>query len=145
MININILDEYSSYVNPEIMNNVCESALKIIYSGIEVDLSIVITSDLVSNDLNLRFRGIDSPTDVLSFSSNEIDPDNGHRYIGDIIISLPRVVEQAKLASHPLENEIYLLLVHGLLHLFGYDHSTKEEEKNMWDKQNLILSNLGYS
>ena len=143
MINIDVLEQYSSKINPEILINTANAVIQNIYNGEEVDLSLVITSDSVINDLNLRFRDMNSPTDVLSFPSEYIDPENSHKYIGDIIISYPRAVDQAVIASHPIENEITLLIVHGVLHLFGYDHGTPDEKEKMWEIQSRILVHLG--
>jgi|SRR6185312_13890271 len=80
----------------------------------------LITGDAEIRSLNRRFRGKDSATDVLSFPSDEKDP------IGDIAISLARARAQAKQCGHSTEEEICILLLHGLLHLLGMDHETDE-------------------
>ncbi len=66
------------------------------------DLSIVIGNDALLNRLNLKYRQVDAPTDVLSFPSGEVDPDTSNLYLGDIVISLPRAQEQASAEGHPL-------------------------------------------
>lgn len=106
-------------------------------------LSIMITDDTQLQSLNYQFLGIDAPTDVLSFPAEEIDPDTGHPYLGDILISLPRAQSQAEAAGHPLEAEMCLLVVHGILHLVGYDHADEEQKTAMWSFQTQILEKLG--
>ena len=78
----------------------------------------LITGDAELRSLNLRFRGKDSATDVLSFPSGEKDP------IGDIAISLAHARTQARERGHSIENEICILMLHGVLHLLGMDHET---------------------
>jgi probable rRNA maturation factor len=110
-----------------------------------VDVSIVISDDDLLHELNLNYRHIDAPTDVLSFASNEIDPDTAIRYLGDVVISLPRAQEQASAEGHPLAEELQLLVVHGMLHLFGFDHEETRDKKKMWAIQDEILKQLGLS
>ncbi|MFZ0534272.1 MAG: rRNA maturation RNase YbeY [Anaerolineales bacterium] len=107
------------------------------------DLSIVIGNDALLNRLNLKYRQVDAPTDVLSFPSGEVDPDTSNFYLGDIVISLPRAQEQASAEGHPLEDELQLLVVHGTLHLLGYDHTEMTDKKSMQAAQDNILNQLG--
>jgi probable rRNA maturation factor len=100
----------------------------------------VITGDTELQQLNKDFLGIDSPTDVLSFPSDEVDPSTGKLYLGDIIISYPRAVQQAQGEGHPVSAELELLIIHGTLHLLGYDHGESEEKQRMWAVQTEILS-----
>ncbi|MHC1784796.1 MAG: rRNA maturation RNase YbeY [Anaerolineaceae bacterium] len=109
----------------------------------EVDLSIVIENDESVRELNEQYRGINAPTDVLSFEANQIDPETGIKYLGDIIISLDQAKRQAKKSNHPLIAELQLLAVHGTLHLLGYDHADEEEKRVMWALQKEILTFLG--
>lgn len=108
----------------------------------DVDLSIVITDDASLQDLNREYLSIDAPTDVLSFSLNEKDPETGRLYLGDAIISFPRAQEQAAKAGHAVVAELQLLTVHGVLHLLGYDHADPEEKEKMWGVQQEILTIL---
>ena len=87
--------------------------------------------------------GVDGPTDVLSFPSDEIDPETGNRYLGDILISVQRAAAQAQIPGHPVESEVQLLIVHGVLHLMGHDHAEPEEKARMWKAQTEILTQLG--
>ena len=107
------------------------------------ELSIVIGNDALLHSLNLKYRNVDSTTDVLSFPSGEVDPDTQAYYLGDIVISLPRAQEQATTEGHPLVDEMQLLIVHGTLHLLGYDHMESAEKVRMQAAQDNILRQLG--
>ena len=107
------------------------------------ELSIVFCDDQYIHHLNLEYRQVDRPTDVLSFSSDETDPESGCRYLGDIIISYPRALEQSAIAGHPVTAEIAMLVVHGILHLRGFDHSNESEKEQMWAEQTKHLQTLG--
>jgi probable rRNA maturation factor len=111
--------------------------------SLDSELSIVLTDDARLQQLNREYLGIDAPTDVLSFPASETDPETGARYIGDILISIPRARVQAVTAGHPLEAEVQLLVVHGVLHLLGHDHAEVEEKARMWKAQAKILESLG--
>jgi len=109
------------------------------------NITIVLTDDRQLHELNHDFLDVDSPTDVLSFPSLETDPETNELYLGDILISIPRAKQQAETGGHPLEAEVQLLVVHGTLHLLGYDHATDEEKSIMWNKQAKVLERLGLS
>ena len=109
------------------------------------DLTVVLSDDARLQKLNRDYLGVDAPTDVLSFPASETDPETGARYLGDIIISIPRAEAQAKSAGHPLEAEVQLLVVHGVLHLLGHDHAAAEEKTKMWKAQAEVLERLGLS
>ncbi len=107
------------------------------------DLTIVLADDESLRRLNRDYLDVDAPTDVLSFPASERDPETGSLYLGDILISLPRAEEQARLAGHAVEDEVRLLVVHGVLHLLGFDHATQSEKAAMWPVQAAILHELG--
>ena len=117
----------------------------------EVDISIV--SDQEIHELNRTYRGIDRPTDVLSFALEETTEDDPlaqvalpadlGRFLGDIIISYPRTQAQAEDYGHSLERELAFLAVHGFLHLNGYDHQSPEEEAEMFGLQEEGLTEYG--
>lgn len=109
----------------------------------EAGLSVVLADDARLQALNREYLGIDAPTDVLSFPASETDPETGGRYLGDILISVPRARAQAEAAGHPLESELQLLVVHGVLHLLGHDHAQAEDKARMWKAQAEILERLG--
>ena len=111
--------------------------------SLDSELSIILTNDARLHELNLNYLGVDAPTDVLSFPASETDPETGAPYIGDILISVPRARAQAEAAGHPLESEVQLLVVHGVLHLLGHDHAEAKEKDRMWKAQAEILAQLG--
>ncbi len=113
------------------------------HQGAQGDLSIVLTDDAQLQQLNRDYLGVDAPTDVLSFPASETDPDSGTAYLGDILISVPRAGQQARAAGHPLESELQLLVVHGVLHLLGHDHGEAGEKSRMWAAQAAILEAIG--
>ena len=97
------------------------------------------------SELNSQFRGIESTTDVLSFPAGESDPESDEIYLGDVIISYTQAAGQAKKGGHSIESELLLLVVHGMLHLLGYDHADKVEKESMWAVKARILSSVGGS
>jgi len=103
------------------------------------ELTIVLESSKKLKELNYFYLGIDEITDVLSFNSGETNPETGNIYLGDIVISFEKAVDQAKDKSHPIEFEILTLIVHGILHLIGYDHLTEPDTTIMFEKQEEIL------
>jgi len=115
-------------------------------SGVpDADLTLVLTGDPQIQTLNRDFLGIDAPTDVLSFPADEPDPETGRRYLGDVIVSLPRATEQAGERGHTVEAEVQLLVVHGVLHLLGHDHAGADDKARMWAIQAEALDRLGVS
>lgn len=132
----------------QLLERAAQAALEHESESLESELSIVLTDDAHLQKLNREYLGIDAPTDVLSFPASEtdgaeIDPETGARYIGDILISIPRAQAQAEAAGHTLESEVQLLVVHGVLHLLGHDHGEPEEKARMWKAQGEILDSLG--
>ncbi len=130
-------------VSSSLLEKAADAALA--HQGARGDLTIVLTDDARLQQLNRDYLGIDAPTDVLSFPAAETDPDSGSSYLGDILISMPRAREQARLAGHGIEQETQLLIVHGVLHLLGYDHARPGEKRKMWEAQAQILEELGLS
>lgn len=144
MISISISEEFEKEVNSNILEVAAKKVLEFFSSESSYEVAIVIDSDELLQKLNLDYLGIDAPTDVLSFPSGaEIDPDSNLVYLGDILVSYPKALFQAQAAGHTVNDELQLLIVHGMLHLFGYDHSTVLDRENMWKIQDLILGNLG--
>lgn len=109
----------------------------------EVDITLALTGDARLRKLNQQFRGVDAATDVLSFADGSPDPESGRRYLGDIIISVPRARTQARSAAHSVQAELQLLAVHGVLHLLGHDHGKPAQRRKMWAAQDAILHSLG--
>jgi probable rRNA maturation factor len=143
MIDIFVSDPFVDFVQAQLLEDAAVSVLAYENIPSTSEITVVLDDDVHIQNLNLQFLGIDAPTDVLSFPSDEIDPETENRYLGDIIISYPRAVAQAQAAGHSVESELQLLVVHGTLHLLGYDHAEENEKRNMWEVQRNILSTLG--
>jgi probable rRNA maturation factor len=111
------------------------------------ELTVVVAGDESSRELNRRHRGVDAPTDVLAFPGEAHEPFVGApdlpRYLGDVIISFPRAQAQAAEAENEVQAELQLLVVHGVLHLLGYDDQAEPERARMWKAQQTILDGLG--
>ena len=97
----------------------------------EAELSILLCDDEAIRELNRRYRKKDSPTDVLAFPLEGGPAAPGPRLLGDVVISLPTATRQARDRDRPIVAEVTFLLAHGLLHLIGYDHATRAEEREM--------------
>lgn len=119
------------------------AAQTLAYAAASGDLTLVITDDEQIQALNRQFLDTDAPTDVLAFPAGEVDPDSGALYLGDVILSYPRLCAQAEAAGHTPQDEAQLLVVHGVLHLLGYDHGEPEEKAAMWAAQAEILRQIG--
>ena len=109
--------------------------------------SIIFVDNEKIHELNKQFRGVDRPTDVISFALEDAEEEflSTIRVLGDIYISIPKMQEQAKEYGHSEKRELAFLVVHGLLHLLGYDHQTEEEEKVMFQIQEEMLNEEGIS
>ena len=118
--------------------------LKIENADKNAEVSVLLTDDAQIAELNKQYRDIDGPTDVLSFAFDEGEEDfgidEGEHMLGDVVISMETAEKQAQASQKTLEEEVDMLLVHGILHLLGYDHAEPEEEENMFKKQNEILA-----
>ncbi len=109
------------------------------------EFNVILVSEEKIQTLNKKYRGIDRITDVISFALEDdttIKLDK-YRMLGDIYICLNKAKSQAIEYNHSFKRELSFLAVHGLLHLLGYDHMTKDEEKIMFDKQEEVLSRYG--
>ena len=110
------------------------------------NFSIVFVSNEKIQELNKVYRGKDSVTDVISFAFEDTIEDkekvlyNNVRFLGEIYICIPRMIEQSIMYHHSETRELAFLTVHGLLHLLGYDHMTKEDEEIMFGLQEVILN-----
>lgn len=121
--------------------------------SVNTEVSIIIVDNHTIHQINRDNRGKDMPTDVISFALEDDESDLDifaqlqeelPLLLGDIYISLDKVYEQAKDYHHSPETELAFLVVHGLLHLNGYDHQTDEDATEMFGLQTDILSELGY-
>ncbi len=89
-------------------------------------MEIMFTGDDQIRQLNARYRNMDRPTDVLSFPDGETDPESGRRFLGSIVVSVERARAQAADIGHDVATELCFLVLHGILHLLGYDHETDD-------------------
>lgn len=131
--------------------NEIEDIKKVLNKAIEVEdvgpvcFNVILVNNEYIHELNLDYRHIDRPTDVITFAleDNKDFPGYDVRILGDIYISLEKAHSQAVEYGHSFKREICFLAVHGFLHLLGYDHMEKEEEKVMFARQELILNETG--
>ena len=144
-VNIYNLTDYDLNNEIKLIKKVLKYALK--KENIRnASFSVIIVDDSYIHKINKEYRNIDRPTDVISFALMDNDSCNtndGILRLGDIYISIDKVKSQAKEYNHSEDREISFLAVHGLLHLLGYDHMNKKDEKIMFEKQELILNEQG--
>jgi probable rRNA maturation factor len=140
MVNIECQAE-SMPVATDVVEAAARTALE--HESAAGDLTIVLGDDAQLRELNREYLGIDASTDVLSFPADEMDPDTGAAYLGDVLISIPLALAQARAAGHSLESELQLLVVHGVLHLLGHDHVETAGKARMWTAQTEVLRRLG--
>lgn len=142
----------------DIAAKVIDEALKLLKCPFDVEVNVLLTDNESIKEYNRDNRGIDSPTDVLSFPGLEFvnpgeftlqgseadytDPETGLIMLGDIIISLDRVISQAEEYGHSRLREYAFLIAHSMLHLSGFDHMTPEEAADMELRQEDILKSL---
>ena len=148
-IDVQIAADYANIVRAERLRAVALAVLRAetrLGAG-PSELTLVITDDDGIQSLNRDFLGKDAPTDVLAFAALEDSgpfvaaPEAGG-YLGDVIVSYPRAVAQAQEHGHSPEQELNLLIVHGILHLLGYDHADDKSKAAMWARQDAILAAL---
>jgi len=144
-IHLDILDAYQPQIETRLIENAARTTLEHQAAPAKVELSIVFTTDEQIHDLNYQFRGVDAPTDVLSFPAELTDPESGAIYLGDVVISFPRAKAQSQAGGHEIAAELQLLIVHGILHLLDHDHADQQEKDHMWSAQAEVLDQLGIS
>ncbi len=124
----------------ELINKAVEACLfeEKMSSNVEVSLSLVNNEEI--KELNKKYRGKDYSTDVLSFPLNEEIEEL--IILGDIIVSIQKVIQQSKEYNHSFERELIYLIIHGMFHLLGYDHLDEEDKKIMRDKEKKVVKDL---
>ncbi len=147
-VSFQIHEPFDQHVNPAQLERAALAALDAAQPPPEgLALSVVVAGDGLVRRLNRDYRGVDAPTDVLAFEAGPepsfLEVTDEPRYLGDVIISWPRAAAQARSAGHPVDAELQLLLVHGVLHLLGYDDVDPAERQRMWTLQGEILAGLG--
>lgn len=147
-IDIEIEKEFRSLLKKSWLRQIAKESLSAAKAPPSATSSLVIAGDERVHGLNRLYRGKDSPTDVLSFSTQKthgesfVLPPEESSHLGDVIISYPQAARQALEYGHSLEREISLLIAHGLLHLLGYDHEKPGDRRKMREKEKEILSLL---
>lgn len=145
----------------DIICNVVDTALDFYECPYEAEVNVILTDNPSIASINEEHRGLAKPTDVLSFPMLDydipgdfsfidelpeeecFDPDSGELVLGDIIISVEKVVEQAEAYGHSKERELGFLTAHSMLHLFGFDHMEEDERIDMELRQEEILERVG--
>ena len=144
-----------------VITKVIDKALEIHQCPYAAEVNVILTDNASIAVINEENRNLARPTDVLSFpmisydtpgdfsvvetmsAEDCFDPDSGELILGDIIISVEKVIEQAETYGHSKERELGFLTAHSMLHLFGYDHMEEKERIDMEEKQETILASLG--
>ena len=142
MENYSIVDN-NLYQNYDYLKEVINHTLEVMDAKESIFTIIFVTKEEI-HELNKQYRGVDRVTDVISFALEDVNDVSltDVRVLGDIYICIDRMKEQALEYNHSETRELSFLTVHGLLHLLGYDHQTKEEEEIMFNLQRKILSDL---
>lgn len=152
--------EISDY--EKVINDIIDGALDFIECPYECEVNVLLTDNASIHKINNQQRNIDRPTDVLSFPlidyktpgdfsivesavSDYFNPESGELLLGDIVISIDKVYEQAREYNHSVHRELAFLVAHSMLHLFGYDHMEDEERILMEKLQEKILTMKGYT
>lgn len=161
-MNIIIEKEYDlnlGFDMEDVISEVIRKAVDYVGCPYEAEVSVMLTDNQRIHEINREQRGIDAPTDVLSFPMVEYEvpgdfsvleedyscfhPDTGELILGDIVISLDKVISQAKEYNHSPKRELAFLVAHSMLHLSGYDHMEDVERKEMERMQDEILTEIG--
>lgn len=150
----------------KIITDVVNEAMDYEKCPYEAEVNVILTDNEAIHEINKEHRDVDSATDVLSFPMIEYEipadfdsledemnvntedyfnPDSGELMLGDIVVSVEKVVEQAEKYGHSPKRELAFLVAHSMMHLFGYDHMEEAEAKVMERKQNEVLERLGIS
>lgn len=154
-------EEKLSLPYEEIIRDVVEESLNYVECPYDAEVNVLLTDNQGIHQINLDMRKIDSPTDVLSFPMCDFEtpadfsgleetpeeyfnPDTGELMLGDIVISVDKVKEQAEKYGHSQTRELAFLVAHSMLHLSGFDHMEEDERLMMEEKQREILERRGY-
>ena len=150
-INVLIDDEFEGELEADWLRSVAEQVLVVENPAPEAELGLVITGQAKMQELNLVHLGIDEPTDVLAFPMTPeenpdmpdfVTPPDGAVHLGEVIISYPQAFKQADERRHPVKKEVATLVIHGVLHLLGYDHDAPEPEQRMRAREAEIMERV---
>ncbi|MFN8380262.1 MAG: rRNA maturation RNase YbeY [Anaerolineae bacterium] len=144
---VDVLNEANWPVDAETLMRAARAVLCLYGPDTDCALTVVIEDDSAVAALNRQFRGVHAPTDVLSFAADEppVEFEDEPLYLGDLVIAFPYASEQAAREGHALVDSLSLLVVHGTLHLLGYDHGDAGARAEMWAAQEAALISLGLS
>ena len=142
---INIQNENAYSVDEIQLRQAIQSTLNYHKNSEDYSLSVVVTDSEAVRKLNQQFRGFDAPTDILSFPAEIPNLEDESTYLGDLIIAYPYTKMQAEKNQHHINDSLTLLVIHGTLHLLGYDHDTPSKRDKMWMVQATILKQLNIS
>lgn len=140
-----VLDKKLKYIVRKVLKMASSEMCLPKFINSKLEVSILITDSQEIRYLNKKFRGIDKSTDVLSFPFLDFNSSDKNIFrqkkvlLGDIVVNIDKVFSQAKEYGHSIERELGFLCVHGVLHLYGYDHINSKERQIMFNKQEKIL------
>ncbi|MDM7999117.1 MAG: rRNA maturation RNase YbeY [Dehalococcoidia bacterium] len=147
---IRIDREFQRRIDKKWLRSLVKETLAAHGAGNKVELSLLITDDAAVRELNKTYRGQDRTTDVLSFALEAdscgnapvafVMPPEEMTHLGEVIVSYPKAVKQAAEREHPVEDELALLVVHGVLHLLGYDHDKPSRRREMRSFERRVLA-----
>jgi len=147
-IEISVEEKFRGLVDETRVRRIAQQVLEAEGVVPPYEVSLVFTDSETVQKLNRDYRGVDAPTDVLAFNMlprqgddfSFVLPPDSITHLGEIIVSYPQAVEQAKEQGHSVDKELALLIIHGILHLLGYDHEQPEEEAKMRAKEKELLA-----
>jgi len=146
-IGISVEVEFRGLVDEDWVRKIAHETLKAEGVVSPYEVGLLFTDSETVQRLNRDYRGVDEATDVLAFSmlppeggdSSFVVPPDGITHLGEVIVCYPRAVEQAQEQGHSVDRELALLIIHGILHLLGYDHEKAEEEAKMRAREKELL------
>ena len=149
-INVTIDENLEECPAESWLRGIAEQVLLTQGADIDAELGLMVTGQEKVQELNRRYRGEDRATDVLAFymksaeddTSPFVAPPDGILHLGEVVISCPQAVIQAQEHNHSIEKELAILIIHGVLHLLGYDHGRVAQKREMTAKERTILSNI---
>jgi probable rRNA maturation factor len=150
-VNVLVDDQIKGKLEISWLKKVAEQVLLALGAGADAELGLFIATGERVKRLNRDYLGRDEPTDVLAFSAREevgnhppfVPPPDGVLHLGEVIIAYPQAVKQAAEYKHSVEREILILIVHGVLHLLGYEHDRPELELKMRAREKEVMSRIG--
>lgn len=145
-VEVMVRPRFADRVSTDWLREVVEAVLRAENQPEEAKVTLLITGDEEIRDLNRKYRDRDRSTDVLAFGDSEgepfVTPEGFPIYLGDIIVSYSKAMAQAETEGHSVKEELALLVVHGCLHLLGYEHAVEQERREMWERQEQIVDAL---